>query len=87
MLTVTTKSRVEAGASSIDVASSVSDRSWSFRFPEAFDEPHYEYEVTIQQMQGDEILNRWTISGANPNAGPVTSRVAEGALAIELAEP
>jgi hypothetical protein len=85
-LVVITKSRREAGNSTIEVAPSVSDRSWSFPFPRAIDEPRYEYKVTIQQSQGDEVLNRWTVSGANPNAGPITSRVADGALAIQVAE-
>ncbi|NOJ46073.1 hypothetical protein [Bradyrhizobium archetypum] len=85
-LMVTTKSRVEAGSANIEVAPSVTDRSWSFSFPPAGDQAQYEYEATIQKTQGDEVLNRWTVSGANPNAGPVKSRVADGALAVELEE-
>lgn len=83
-LIVTTKSRVEAGSTNIEVAPSVTDRSWSFSFPPAGDQAQYEYEATIQKTQGDEVLNRWTVSGANPNAGPIKSRVADRALAVEL---
>jgi hypothetical protein len=85
-LTVTTKSRVESGNSIIDVAPSVSDRSWSFPFPQANDTPIFKYDVTVTQTQGDDVLNRWTVSQASPNSGPVISRVADGALSIRLEE-
>lgn len=83
-LTVTTKSRVESGNSIIDVAPSVSDRSWSFPFPPANDTPIFRYDVTVTQKQGDDVLNRWTVSQASPNSGPVISRVADGSLSVRL---
>ena len=83
-LMVTTKSRVESGPSLVDVAPSVSDRSWSFHFPPASDTPIFKYDVTVTQKEGDDVLNRWTVSQASPNSGPVISRVADGSLSVRL---
>lgn len=83
-LVATTRERVVAGSQDYEAADSVADRAWSFKFAPGGVQPMYEYEVTVTRRQGRAELGRWTISGANPNTGPVKSRVAEGSLAVEL---
>lgn len=85
-LEITTSSRVPAGTSEIIVEPSVAERSWVWRFPGGQTQPTYEYEVTVVRSQGTTELGRWTLSGANPNSGPFKSRVADGALAVEIEE-
>ncbi len=85
-LTTTTRDSQLAGARDVTVEPSVAQRSWSWRFPEGKIEPRHEYEITVVRTQGKLELGRWTVSGANPNAGPIKSRVADGALAVELAD-
>jgi hypothetical protein len=85
-LVVTTQERVVAGIQDYAVEPSVADRSWVFAFPTASRDPNFEYEVTVTRMQGRLELGRWTLSGANPNAGPFKSRIADGSLAVELVD-
>lgn len=85
-LVATVRDRVAAGEKSFEIQPSVADRSWSFPFAPGGMEPNFEYEVTVTRHQGRAELGRWTISGANPNAGPLTSRVADGSLSVQLAD-
>jgi hypothetical protein len=44
------------------------------------------YALNVNQHQGRKVLQTFAISHANPNVGPVTSRVNNGLLAVEIAE-
>lgn len=82
----TVEERVKAGVQTVDTAPSVAERSWAFKFPDGVVKPEYLYEIKITKAQGAKVLNAWTVTNANPNSGPVVSRVAGGRVAIDLTE-
>lgn len=45
------------------------------------------YSVNVNANQGKKTINTHAISHANPNVGPVTSRVTNGFLSIEVTAP
>jgi hypothetical protein len=60
------------------------ETSFSFVFPSATSEPGYEYDITVEKRRGDRVLERRSLSSANPVAQTWNSRVVEGMLAIEV---
>lgn len=61
--------------------------TWSFAVdmpnPAGLTSPLPRYNVSLNLMQGRKVISTFAITHANPNIGPVTSRVNGGVLAIE----
>lgn len=61
--------------------------TWSFAIdmpnPSGLTSPLARYNLTLNLMQGRKVVSTYAITHANPNVGPVTSRVNGGVLAIE----
>lgn len=80
----TVEERLDAGNVVASAEPSVAQRSWDFEFPAGNLQPEFSYQITITRTQGSRTLASWVVSNANPNTGPVVSRIANGRLAIEL---
>ena len=61
--------------------------TWSFAVdmpnPAGLTNPLARYNVTVNLMQGRKVVSTYAITHANPNVGPITSRVNGGVLAVE----
>lgn len=60
--------------------------SFTFEMPSAvgFENPLPRYTLQVEKRQGRKLAESYSVSHANPNAGPVTSRANASALAVEV---
>lgn len=62
------------------------ESSFSFDMPASlgYANPIPRYTVQVEKLKGKTLIESYSISHANPNAGPVTSRVSQGVISIEI---
>lgn len=84
---LTRRENFQASTSDSQVTLSGAPGTWSFAVdmpnPSGLASPLARYNVTLNLMQGRKVISTYAITHANPNIGPITSRVNGGVLAIE----
>lgn len=77
--------REVAGTNPISVDGVPGQRTFSFDFPAGGRGTEWQYQLQIDQMRGTTLIERLELSHANPNAGVVSTRSADGTLSVEIA--
>lgn len=76
--------REEAGRSTVQKQGIPGEKVFGFAFPGAINSPDYQYEVVVEKIRGAKILERKTLTVANPVSDAWNTRVANGSLSIEV---
>ena len=84
---LTRRETFQASTQDLQAATKGAPGTWSFAVdmpnPAGLASPLARYNVSLNLMQGRKVISTYAVTHANPNIGPVTSRVNGGVLAIE----